>query len=118
MKGDAFAGERFLHVKKEGIYQKIVLPENYSKDLSIRFSARGSGKIAVHMFLYDRKTGKFRKRVPVRAFPLGNKTKWEPFSVNYPVRGQDILRLAFFVPGEADLDDIRVLPVERSDLLN
>ena len=96
----------------------VILPENYSKDLSIRFSARGSGKIAVNMFLYDAKTGKFMKRVPIRAFPLGNKTKWESFSVNYPVRGPEILRLSFFVHGEADLDDICVLPVERNDLLN
>ena len=58
------------------------------------------------------------KRVPVQSFELRDKTRWEPFSVNYPVRGQEILRLAFFVPGEADLDDIRVLPAERSDLLN
>ncbi|MBO4302968.1 MAG: DUF4838 domain-containing protein [Lentisphaeria bacterium] len=118
VKGDAFAGERFLRIRKEGIYQKVILPENYSKDLSIRFSARGSGKIAVNMFLYDAKTGKFMKRVPIRAFPLGNKTKWESFSVNYPVRGPEILRLSFFVHGEADLDDICVLPVERNDLLN
>ena len=118
VKGDAFAGEKFLHIKKEGIYQKIILPENYSKDLSIRFSARGSGRIAVNMFLYDRKSGKFMKRVQVQAFTLQNKTKWESFSVNYPVRGTEVLRLGFFVYGEADLDDVRILPIERSDLLN
>ncbi|OQA85268.1 MAG: hypothetical protein BWY31_02026 [Lentisphaerae bacterium ADurb.Bin242] len=118
MKGDAFAGERFLRLRKEGIHQKIILPEDFSRDLSIRFSARGSGKIAVNMYLYDRKTGKFKKSVPVQSFELRNKTEWESFSVNYPVRGTETLRIAFVVPGEADLDDIRILPVERADLLN
>ena len=107
MEGGAASGRRFLRVNDGWIHQKINQSAEYRGDLLIRASARGQGVLSLCMYLYDRDTGKNIPGKTLREVAVAS-PRWTPIEAVYRCEDNKILRLAFWIKGEIDLDDVTV----------
>ena len=107
MEGGAASGRRFLRVNDGWIHQKVNQAAEYRDDLLIRASARGKGVLTLCMYLYDRDTGKNIPGRTLREVAVAS-PQWTQVEAAYRCEDNKVLRLAFWIKGEIDLDDVTV----------
>ena len=105
--GDAASGSRCLRIKDGWIHQKINQAADYRNDLVIRGKVRGQGVLTIAMYYYDRETQKNIPGKTLKTIEL-NSTEWTAINAVHTCENDNILRLAFWIKGEIDLDDISV----------
>lgn len=115
VEGGAASGRRHLRITDGWIHQKLNPSAEYRDGLLIRASARGKGVLSLCMYLYDRDTA---KNIPGKT--LGevavSSPQWTPIEAFYRCEDNKVLRLAFWITGEIDLDDVTVTPAPSRDV--
>jgi len=115
IEGGAASGNRFLRINDGWIHQKINQPAQYRDDLLIRTNTRGKGVLALCMYLYDRDTQKNIPGKTLREVTVDS-PQWTPIEAVYKCENDKILRLAFWIKGVIDLDDVTVTPETSRDV--
>ena len=104
--GGAASGRQFLRLSG-AIYSGIQQPADYRGDLLVRAKARGKGSLAVYLYRYRRADDKHESSVILREVKLDT-DQWTAVQAAYECNDDRILRLAFHVAGEVDVDDVGV----------
>ena len=103
----AASGKQFLRIKDGSIYRMVNQPADFRGDLRVHAKARGKGVLTVHMYCYDRGSG---KNIPGKV--LGevklDTQEWTAIDAAHKCDDDKVLRLAFQARGEIDLDDVSV----------
>ena len=107
VRGDAASGRRYLRLTNGWIHQKINQAADYRKRLVIRCKARGHGTLGLAMYRYHRPTGKHVSTVGLKQVTVDS-TPWVAVTTAYTCGDDKVLRLAFHVKGQVDLDDVTV----------
>lgn len=108
VEGDAASGKRFY--RGQGwVFQLVNLSADFRGDLLIRVKVRGRGTVQVAFFHYDRKTGRHSGTVVMETAKV-NSRNWTGVKATYQCADEKVLRLAFHLEGDVDLDDVSVTP--------
>lgn len=103
--GDAAEGKRFLRLKEGWVFQLINQSADYREDLSLRGKVRGKGHLDLVMYVYERATKKYLRMENLQSLDL-DPSQWQEISHFYNCMDDNLLRLAFHVKGEVDLDAV------------
>lgn len=103
----AASGKQFLRLKDGGIYQKLNQAMDYRSNLVAHAKVRGKGTLVIAMYCYNRTTGKNVPGKNLKKIEVDS-NDWVSVEGVYKCEDDKILRLAFQVEGEIDLDDVTV----------
>ncbi len=104
---DAAAGRQYLRITNGRFHGRLNQPADFRGALRIRLQTRGSGTLTVNVYRYDRKTGKNLPTRTLKTLPLATPV-WQRLELSCPCPDDTLLRLAFHVADEIDLDDVTV----------
>ena len=113
--GGAASGKLFLRINDGWIHQKINQPADYRNRLVVRCQARGRGALRITVYRYTRARDKHVSTVRLTEAKLDS-TEWQAIDAAYTCSDDKILRLAFHLVGEIDIDDIVVTQEPRVDV--
>lgn len=89
------------------IHRRINQAADYRNHLAVRCKVRGRGQLSVAVYQYNRGTDKHVSTVWLKRIRSDSK-EWSAVEARYECRDDRILRLAFHMDGEIDIDDIVV----------
>ncbi|MBT3378614.1 MAG: hypothetical protein HN742_15970 [Lentisphaerae bacterium] len=109
----AMEGKRCLRVKDGWLFQLLKLPSGFREDLGFRLNVRGTGRLEVMMYLYDRLTKDYLRMETLQAVDA-SPGKWQDVSGLFNCIDDKVLRFALHVTGEVDIDDVVVQQEKRA----
>jgi len=115
VRGDAASGRQFLRIKDGWIHQRINQAADYGNNLVVRCKARGRGQLSLAVYRYNRSTDKHVSTVWLKRVKSDSK-EWFAVETRYECKDDKILRLAFHMDGEIDIDDVVVSQEARRDV--
>jgi hypothetical protein len=115
IEGGASSGKQSLRIKDGWIHQKINQPAEYRNDLLIRAKVRGKGSVNIAIYCYDRGTGRNIPGKNLKEVKVDSQ-KWTPVEASYKCVDDKVLRLAFQVRGEIDIDDVNINQKTNTDV--
>lgn len=107
VRGDAASGRQSLRIKDGWIHQKLNQAADCRHRLLIRCKARGRGLLGIAVYRYRRATGKHVSTIRLERIKIGSK-EWSAIETRYQCEDNKVLRLAFHMDGEIDVDDVVV----------
>lgn len=103
----AASGRQFLRISDGAVYTRINQSADCRNDLRIRAKVCGQGVLTIALYRYDRSTEKNDPTIYLEKIDVGSQ-EWDAIETTYKCEDDRILRLAFHVKGEVDLDDVSV----------
>ncbi len=104
----AARGTQFLRIKDGAIYGAINQSADYRGDLVIRAQVRGKGTVAVYIYRYNRDPVKNMPSIILKEMKADSSV-WMPLEAIFKCEDDKLLKLAFHVKGEIDLDDVTII---------